>query len=61
MQNAKNHVLSIIKQLPDDASYDDILYEIEFQQQIIEGRDQIARGVCINHEQAMDRLKKWLE
>nr|MDO8112518.1 hypothetical protein [Candidatus Sigynarchaeota archaeon] len=61
MQNAKEHVLSIIQRLPDDASYDDILYEIEFQRQIIEGRDQIKRGECITHEQAMERLKKWLK
>lgn len=61
MDTAKKHVLSIIQRLPDDVSYDDILYEIEFQREIIEGRDQIKRGECFTHEEAMERLKQWLK
>jgi predicted transcriptional regulator len=61
MDSAKKNVLSIIQHLPDDASYDEILYEIEFQREIIEGRDQIKRGECLTHEEAMERLKQWLK
>ena len=60
MQRAKDHALSIIKNLPDTASYEDILYEIEFQREIAEGKNQIERGASVTHEEAMERLKKWL-
>jgi hypothetical protein len=60
MQRAKDHALSIIQNLPDTASYEDILYEIEFHREIAEGKDQIKHGASITHEEAMERLKKWL-
>ena len=58
MQRAKDHALSIIKNLPETASYEDILYEIEFQREIAEGKNQIKRGESISHKEAMERLKK---
>jgi predicted transcriptional regulator len=61
MQRAKDHALSIIQGLPDNASYEDILYEIEFQREIAEGKEQIKRGASVTHEETMERLRKWLE
>lgn len=60
MHRAKDHAISIIKNMPDTASYDDILYEIELQRKIAEGMDQVKRGATVSHEEAMKRLKKWL-
>ena len=61
MQGAKDNVLELLKRLPDDASYDDIMYEIELQRKINEGISAIDRGDYLSHEEAMERLKRWLK
>ncbi|MFX0102562.1 MAG: hypothetical protein ACFFCS_23550 [Candidatus Hodarchaeota archaeon] len=61
MQGAKENVLELLKKLPDDASYEDIMYEIELQRKINEGISEIERGNYLTHEEAMERLKRWLK
>ena len=61
MHNAKENVESILKQLPDDATYEDILYEIYVNQNIEIGLEQIKNGDIISEDQVLKRVKKWLK
>ena len=59
MASAKETVESILKSLPDDATLEDILYEIYVQQNIKIGMDAIRKGDLISEEDAAERLKRW--
>ncbi|MHA1519417.1 MAG: hypothetical protein ACTSRK_04470 [Promethearchaeota archaeon] len=60
MQSVKEEIISIIKNLPPDVSYEDIQYEIYVHQNIAKGLEQIDKGNFVSHEEALIRLKKWL-
>lgn len=60
MLNAKQQVLKVVEQLPDDCSIEDIqyqLYVLETLQRRVEMADQ---GDFISQEEAEKRMDKWL-
>ena len=67
MQNAtttlvpKEAALSLISRLDDQASYDDIMYEMYVLQKIERGEKDIVDGKTFTHEEAQKRLGKWLK
>jgi len=61
MQSTKDKVIKIIKKLPDDVNYDDIMESIYVQQMISEGIQQLDNGEFISHEDIKERFKKWLK
>jgi len=61
MLSAKETIESIIKKMPNNATYEDILYEIYVQQNIDIGMDQLKKGQLISEEMALKRLGKWLD
>lgn len=57
----KEEVMNMIKTLPDECSYDDIMAEIYFKQKIDQGLKDIEEGKVISHEDAKKRLNKWIK
>ena len=51
MQSAKQAAKAIIDHLPEQASWDDIMYELYVKQKIEEGLADIEAGRTISHEQ----------
>ena len=60
MSSAKKTVSSILKSLPENATFEDILYEIYVHQNIEIGLEQLKKGDLISEDQANKRLEKWL-
>ncbi|MBK8181630.1 MAG: hypothetical protein IPK63_01425 [Candidatus Competibacteraceae bacterium] len=56
MQTAKETAKQVIDRLPDQASWDDILYELYVKQQIDLGLATAAEGKTVAHEDAQRRL-----
>ncbi len=56
MQNAKNAARQIIDHLPDQATWDDIMYELYVKQKIEEGLADIEAGRTVPHEQVKAEL-----
>ncbi len=56
MPSAKEAVRRIIKQLPEQATWDDIMYELYVKQKIEEGLKAAEEGRTISHEEAKRRL-----
>jgi predicted transcriptional regulator len=48
----------IVEQLPDDASWDDLLYKIYVQQSIDRGLADVAAGRLVAHEEVVARFSK---
>ena len=46
----------IIDHLPDQANWDDIMYELYVKQKIEKGLDAIEQGKTVSHEEARQRL-----
>ena len=56
MPSAKDAARQLIDQLPDTATYNDIMYELYVKQKIEEGLADIAAGRTISHEELKAEL-----
>ena len=50
----------MIRDLPEDASFDDIQYHLYVQQVVEERLAAVDRGEVVSHEEAKRRMAKWL-
>jgi predicted transcriptional regulator len=60
METAKNQVQQILRNLPEDASLEDIQYHIYVRQKIQQGLDDEEAGRVLSHAEVQQRLAKWL-
>jgi predicted transcriptional regulator len=58
--NAKAHARETIERLPDDASWDDVMYELYVRESIDAGLADVAAGRTSPHEQVRARLQEIL-
>ncbi|TFG21262.1 MAG: hypothetical protein EU530_00510 [Promethearchaeota archaeon] len=61
MASAKETVESILKSLPDNATYEDIMYEIYVRCNIEKGLEDIEKGNVVSEEEMNKWLQKWLK
>ena len=61
MNTAKDEVRKLLERLPNDASFEDIQYQVYVLDEIARGSEEIEQGEGIEHEEAKLRLAKWLE
>lgn len=57
----KQDVIEMIKNLPDEVDYDDIMAEIHFKQKVDKSLKQIDEGKILSHEEVKQRISKWLK
>lgn len=60
MPTAKQDVRDLLEKLPDEATFDDIEYQIYVLHEIREGIAEADRGELIDHEEVKRRMAKWL-
>lgn len=58
---AKQEVEQLLEQLPDDSTLEDIQYHLYVLEKIKRGRADIAAGRKYSHDEARQRLGKWLQ
>jgi predicted transcriptional regulator len=56
---AKQTVLKMIERMPEQASMEDIMYELYFRQRVDRGLKELTAGKTISHEQVRRSLAKW--
>lgn len=56
----KEAALALVSRLADDASFEDIQYELYVLQGVERGLDDSANGRTVPHEEAAARLDRWL-
>jgi predicted transcriptional regulator len=61
MQPVKEQIIEMIKALPDDATYDDIMAEIYFRQRVDKSLQQLMEGKVVSHEEVKERISKWVK
>ncbi|MEO8378548.1 MAG: hypothetical protein ABI779_02675 [Acidobacteriota bacterium] len=60
MPTAKVEVRDLLQNLPDEATFEDIEYQIHVLHEIREGLAEADRGELIEHEAVKARTAKWL-
>ena len=56
MSPIKEEAIRAIESLPEDCTYDDILYELYVKKKIAEGMDAVERGDLFTHEEVKKRF-----
>ena len=57
----KEKVLEVITKMPDDSTLDDIGYELYVIESVQKGLDELDQGDYLTHEQAREKLQKWVK
>jgi len=60
MTNIKQQTLKMIETLPDEITIDDIMAELYFKMQVDAGLQELDDGKGLPHEEAKEKLSKWL-
>ncbi len=59
MRRPKEEALHLISKMPDDSSFDDIIAELYFKQQVEQGLKDIEAGRTYTHHQIKDMVSQW--
>ena len=59
MASLKEVTIETIKRLPDECSLEDIMYEINFVAQVLEGLKDAEEGRVLSTEELLNRVKQW--
>jgi len=57
----KDEIVELLKDLPEDASLEDIQYHIYVRQKVAHGEAEAAAGQELSHGDVKKRLARWLE
>ncbi len=60
MQTAKEEVIDLLNQLPDDSTLEEIQYHLYVRQKIQRGLQDADQGKVQSQEEVENRMKKWL-
>ncbi len=58
--NPKAEVASMLKSLPEDASFEDIQYHLYVLEKVKRGLERTETEGTLSHQETKARLKKWL-
>ncbi len=56
----KGDAIRLIQELPDDTTFEDIMYKLYVRAKIEEGLHELDEGQGISHDEAMNRISRWL-
>ena len=57
--SVRDRVLRAVQEMPSDTTYEEVMERVYMIQKIERGRQQIAEGEGIPHEEAKRRMKRW--
>jgi hypothetical protein len=59
MITAKEHVIAVLKEIPDDCTMGDLLYHLYVSYRVGSGLKDIEEGRVVPQAQAEERYRKW--
>ncbi|HLX13048.1 MAG TPA: hypothetical protein VKS81_09565 [Bacteroidota bacterium] len=59
--NAKAAALALLDRLPDDVSYEDIMYQLYVLDKISKGISELDHGKSLTHANVRKNLRQWLK
>jgi len=61
MATIKESVISMLKDMPENVTLEDIMEYLYVKQKILKGQKQLESGQFYTHEEAKEIMAKWLE
>ena len=61
MATLKDSVISMLKDMPENVTLEDIMEYLYVKQKILKGQKQLESGQFYTHEEAKEIMAKWLE
>jgi predicted transcriptional regulator len=61
LSSPKQAALQLVERLDDDVSFEDIIYELYVLEKIQRGMKDAEEEQVVSHEDARERLKRWLK
>jgi predicted transcriptional regulator len=61
MPTIKESVMSLLKEMPEDSTLEDIMETLYIKQKILKGQRQLESGQFYTHEEAKEIMKQWLK
>ena len=61
MPTIKDSVMSLLKDMPENSTLEDIMETLYVKQKILKGQRQLEGGRFYTHEEAKEIMKQWLE
>jgi len=61
LPSAKQATLDLVERLNDDVSFEEIIYELYALEKIHRGMKDAEEGRVVSHEEAKQRLGRWLQ
>lgn len=61
MSTIKESVISIVKNMPENSTLEDIMESLYVKQKILKGQKQLESGQFYTHEEAKEIMKEWLK
>ena len=61
LPSAKQATLDLVDRLEDDVSFEEIIYELYVLEKIQRGMKDAEAGRAVSHEEAKQRLSRWLK
>lgn len=61
MSSIKKSVISMVKDMPENTTLEDIMESLYVKQKILKGQQQLESGQFYTHEEAKEILKEWLK
>jgi len=61
MSNPKEEVTKLLESIPEEASYEDIQYDIYVRQKFDQGLEDVRKGRTLSQEEVKMRMARWLE
>lgn len=58
--STKRDAINTIRRMPEDATLEQILYELYFRQRVDRGLHELAAGKTVSHESVKRSLSRWL-
>ena len=57
--SVRDRVLRAVQEMPSDTTYEEVMERVYMLQKIERGRQQIADGQGVPHEEAQRQMKRW--
>jgi len=57
----KNQIKEVLDKMPDEIAVGDFVTELYFREKLEKGLEQVKAGKTLSHDQAKNKLSKWLD
>ena len=58
-ESPKDHMIAILREQPDDSSYDELLRELALRRAVLRGLSDVDEGRTLANEEALQRIRSW--